>query len=224
MQNETLARQLVAEFIGTAMLLMAVVGSGIMAERLAGGNVAVALLANTIATGAALLAIILVFAPVSGAHINPLISMVAAVNGDMRWRDALRYIAIQIPGALTGAALANAMFELPVLMASTKIRTGTGQWLGEFVAAFGLVGLVIATSRRHRVFAVAAAVAAYITAAYWFTSSTSFANPAVTIARSISDTFAGIRPVDVPAFIAPQILGGIAATYLFHWLVPKRNE
>ncbi len=221
MGNETIARRLVAEFIGTAMLLCAVVGSGIMAERLAGGNVAVALLANTIATGAALVALILMFAPISGAHFNPVVSLSGALRGDNKWSDAFLYTLIQIAGALIGVAVANVMFGLPAFFASTKVRTGFGQWLGEFVASFGLIGLIIAVSRRHKIFSVPVAVAAYITAAYWFTSSTSFANPAVTIARSLSDTFAGIQPIDAPGFIAAQLLGAILATYLFDWLVPK---
>lgn len=217
------SRLLAAEFIGTAMLLCAVVGSGIMAERLAMGNVAVALLANAIATGAALVALILMFAPVSGAYFNPVVSLSAAINGEKRWTDALLYSGVQIAGALLGVAVANLMFELPVFSESQKIRTGVAQWLGEFVAAFGLVGVVMAVSRQHKTFAVAAAVAAYITAAYWFTSSTSFANPAVTIARSFSDTFAGIRPFDVPAFIIAQTLGALAASYIFNWLIPRKT-
>ncbi len=206
------------------MLLMAVVGSGIMAERLAGGNVAIALLANTIATGAALFALIAAFAPVSGAHFNPVVSFSAAMSGESSWKDGAFYTAIQIAGAVLGVAVANLMFDLPVLFASTRVRTGFGQWLGEFVATFGLVAVIIAVSRQHKTTTVAFAVAAYITAAYWFTSSTSFANPAVTIARSMSDTFAGIRPADAPAFIAAQILGAGAATLLFKWLCQNRER
>ena len=217
-------RRYVSEFIGTAMLLAAVVGSGIMAERLAGGNAAVALLANTIATGAALFALILMFAPISGAHFNPVVSLASAINGDLAWKDAACYTVIQIAGACFGVVVANLMFELPPVILSTKVRIGPAQWLGEFVAAFGLIGVVLAVSRRHKERTVAAAVAAFITAAYWFTSSTSFANPAVTIARSLSDTFAGIRPVDVPGFIVAQILGALVATFLFNWLVPKQNN
>lgn len=222
MSHETHSRRLAAEFLGTAMLLCAVVGSGIMAERLAGGNVAVALLANTIATGAALVALILMFAPISGAHLNPVVSMAAAINGETSWSDAAIYTMVQILGGLLGVAVADLMFDLPVLFASTKIRTGFGQWLGEFVASFGLVGVIVAVSRQHKIPIVAVAVAAYITAAYWFTSSTSFANPAVTIARSMSDTFAGIRPGDAPAFVAAQFLGAVSASFLFNWLVPKK--
>lgn len=224
MIEQTFGRRLAAEFIGTAMLLCTVVGSGIMAERLALDNIAVALLANAIATGAALVALILMFAPVSGAHFNPVVSLSAAVNREERLTNALLYTAVQIPGALLGVAVANVMFELPIFFASQKIRTGFAQWLGEFVATFGLIGVITAVSRRHNVFAVAVAVAAYITAAYWFTSSTSLANPAVTIARSFSDTFAGIRPADAPGFIIAQILGALAATYLFNWLVPRKTS
>lgn len=216
-------RRSVAEFIGTAFLLMAVVGSGIMAERLAGGNNALALLANTVATGAALVFLILAFAPVSGAHFNPIVSLAAVIDRERRWHELAVYLATQIAGALSGVAAANLMFGLPAFFASTKVRSGPEQWLGEFIASFGLVGVIIAVSRRHSVIEVALSVAAFISAAYWFTSSTSFANPAVTIARSLSDTFAGIRPADVPAFIAAQIAGGLAATYLFNWLVPNRN-
>jgi len=205
------------------MLVCAVVGSGIMAEPLAGGNAAVALLANTIATGAALAALILMFARISGAHFNPVVSLSTAINGDVSWGDALFYMLVQFIGALLGVALANLMFELPAFFASTKARTGFSQWLGEFVATFGLVGLIIAVSRRHKTMAVALGVAGYITAAYWCTSSTSFANPAVTIARSLTDTFTGIRPADVPAFIAIQLLGAVAASFMFNWLVPKQQ-
>ena len=224
MSNKTLSRRLAAEFIGTAGLLAAVVGSGIMAERLAGGNMAVALLANTLATGAALVALILAFSPVSGAHFNPVVSFVAALTGDLSWREALFYIVTQTLGAVLGVALANLMFDLSPLFASTKVRTGFGQWLGEFVATFGLIAVIIAVSRRHKMVTVAFSVAAYITAAYWFTSSTSFANPAVTIARSMSDTFAGIRPADAPAFIVAQILGAAFAAVIFNWLVPKERD
>ncbi len=217
-------RRLAAEFIGTAMLLCAVVGSGIMAERLAGGNVAVALLANTLATGAALAALILMFAPTSGAHFNPVVSLSAVINREMSWSDAVLYTIIQITGALLGVAAANLMFGLPPFFASTKVRTGFGQWLGEFIATFGLVAVVIAVSRKFKIPVVALAVAAYITGAYWFTSSTSFANPAVTIARSLSDTFTGIRPADIMPFIAVQLLGGVTASFLFNWLIQKNDH
>lgn len=220
-----ISRKFVAEFLGTAMLLAAVVGSGIMAERLAGGNVAIALLANTIATGAALFALIVMFAKTSGAHFNPVVTLVDAIDGGTTGKGAVSYIVAQITGALFGTALANLMFDLPAFFASTKTRTGFSQWLGEFVATFGLVAVIIATTRAHKSIAItAASVACYITAAYWFTSSTSFANPAVTIARSLTDTFAGIRPVDAPAFIAAQIAGGLAAAFIFRWLVPKEEK
>ena len=222
MTDQTFSRRLVAEFIGTGMLVCAVIGSGIMAERLAVGSAAVALLANTVATGAALLALIMMFARISGAHFNPVISLSAAINSELSWSEALCYVLVQLMGALLGVAVANLMFELPAFFASGKARTGSSQWLGEFVATFGLVGLVVAVSRRHKTIAIALSVAAYITAAYWFTSSTSFANPAVTIARSLTDTFTGIRPADVPAFVAAQLAGAVAASFLFNWLVPKK--
>ena len=217
-------RQLAAEFLGTAGLLAAVVGSGIMAERLAGGNAGLALLANTLATGAALVALILTFAPVSGAHFNPAVTLWAAVNGGISGRDATLYAVAQITGALLGVGFANLMFDLPVYFASTKIRTGPAQWLGEFVATFGLIAVIHSCSRLQKAVVVPFAVAAYITAAYWFTSSTSFANPAVTVARSLSDTFAGIRPADAPAFIIAQLLGAMAATVVFRWLIPAEQE
>ncbi len=215
-----LTRRLAAEFLGTAMLLAAVVGSGIMAERLSGGNVAVALLANTIATGAALLALILTFGGISGAHFNPALTFCDAWRKGISWTDAAFYVAAQISGAFVGVAAANIMFELPVFFASQKVRTGGAQWFSEFVATFGLLAVIWGCSRFHNAVVVPFAVAAYITAAYWFTASTSFANPAVTLARSASDTFAGIRPADVPAFIAAQLFGAVAATVLFNWLIP----
>lgn len=215
-----LLRRLVAESLGTAMLLATVVGSGIMAERLAGGNVAVALLANTIATGAALVALILTFGKISGAHFNPAVTISDALLKGISWRDACFYVIAQIVGAIAGVGIANLMFELPVFFASGKTRTGAAQWLSEFVATFGLLAVIWGCSRLHNSVVVPFAVAAYITAAYWFTASTSFANPAVTIARSMSDTFAGIRPLDAPLFIAAQFLGAFAATFLFKWLVP----
>ena len=205
------------------MLLAAVVGSGIMAERLSGGNAAIALLANTIATGAALVALILTFAPVSGAHFNPAVTMSEAFNGAIKSTDASVYVFAQIAGAVCGVAVANLMFDLPVYFASTKVRTGPSQWLGEFVATFGLIAVIAGCSRLQKAVVVPFAVAAYITAAYWFTSSTSFANPAVTIARSLSDTFAGIRPIDAPAFIVAQFLGAFMATIIFRWLIPIRK-
>ena len=214
-----LGRRVVAEGTGTALLLATVVGSGVMAERLSGGNVALALLANTIATGAALVALILAFGPISGAHFNPAVTLADASQGGMTWADAFAYVAAQIVGALVGVALAHAMFELPVVQISARDRSGFGQFLSEFVATFGLLAVIWGCSR-FRSAAVPFAVGAYITAAYWFTASTSFANPAVTVARSLSDTFAGIRPADAPAFIVAQLLGAAASTGLFRWLLP----
>ena len=212
-----LTRRLVAEALGTGILVMAVVGSGIMAENLAGGNEALALLCNTLATGAVLFVIITVFASVSGAHFNPAVSLVARLRGELDWRTALLYIVVQIAGGCAGAILAHLMFGLDLLQFGSKARTGLGQWAGEFIATFGLIGTILG-SVRFKPNAVATAVALYITAAYWFTSSTSFANPAVTIARSISDTFAGIAPRDVAPFIAAELLGALAAAGLFAWL------
>lgn len=223
MNEQTFSRRLAAEFIGTAMLLTAIVGSGIMAERLAGGNAAVALLANTIAIAAALVALILMFAPVSGAYFNPIVCIAAAVSHDMSWVDAGIFTVIQIIGAVVGVGVANLMFDMPVFFAAEKVRTGPGQWLGEGVASFGLIGVIIAVSRLHKMPTVAWAVAAYITAAIWFTSSTSFANPAVTIARSVSNTFTGIRTVDIPQFIIAQLLGALAGVIVFNWLIPRKS-
>jgi glycerol uptake facilitator-like aquaporin len=219
-----LSRRLAGEAIGTAMLLATVVGSGIMAERLAGGNVAVALLANTVATGAALVAVILTFGKISGAHFNPAVTISDALMKGIAWRDAGAYVIAQIIGATIGVGAANVMFELPVFFASQKVRTGGAQWFSEFVATFGLMAVIWGCSRLHHSVVVPFAVAGYITAAYWFTASTSFANPAVTIARSMSDTFAGIRPADVPGFMVVQFAGAIAATLLFRWLVPITPE
>ena len=219
-----ISRKLVAEFLGTAMLLAAVVGSGIMAERLSGGNNGVALLANTVATGAALVTLILTFGPLSGAHFNPVVSICDAWQGGISIRDAFLYIPAQFAGALLGVAVANVMFDLPLFFASTKIRTGPSQWMGEFIATFGLLAVIWGCTKLQRAVVVPFSVAAYIMAASWFTSSTSFANPAVTLARSLSDTFAGIRPADVPAFIVAQIAGGVAATLLFGWLIPLRAD
>lgn len=218
--KQTLARRAVAEATGTAMLLAAVVGSGIMAERLAGGNAAVSLLANTIATGAALVALILTFGAISGAHFNPAVTVCDAWQKGISWRDAAAYVAAQISGAFVGVAAANVMFELPVFSASQKVRYGAAQWFSEFVATFGLLAVIWGCSRLRSSLVAPFAVAAYITAAYWFTASTSFANPAVTLARSMSDTFAGIRPADTPGFIIAQFLGAALATALFSWLVP----
>jgi glycerol uptake facilitator-like aquaporin len=209
-----------AEFLGTLFLVAAVVGSGIMGERLAGGNVAVALLANTLATGAALVALILTFGPISGAHFNPAVTLADAWEGGIPWAETPRYIVAQILGGISGAILAHLMFGLPVISLAQHARTGPAQWLSEFVATFGLLAVIWGCSRA-RASAVPYAVAAYITAAYWFTASTSFANPAVTIARCLSDTFAGIRVADVPWFVCAQLLGAFAATLVFRWLVPN---
>jgi glycerol uptake facilitator-like aquaporin len=213
------APRAVAEALGTALLLAAVVGSGIMGERLAGGNVAIALLANTLATGAALVALILTFGPISGAHFNPAVTLADAWQGGLAWRDVPAYLAAQIGGAFAGVAVAHLMFNQPVFFASHHIRSGSAQLFSEFVATFGLLSVIWGCARL-RSSAVPFAVGAYITAAYWFTASTSFANPAVTLARSASDTFAGIRPADAPGFIMAQ-LAGAAATGLFRWLVPS---
>ena len=213
-------RRVVAEAVGTAMLLAAVVGSGIMGERLSGGNVAVALLANTLATGAALVALILTFGPISGAHFNPAVTLCDASQGGLPWRDVPVYVVAQVIGAFAGVAAADIMFELPIFFASQKVRQGPAQLFSEFVATFGLLAVIWGCARL-RSQAVPFAVAAYITAAYWFTSSTSFANPAVTMARSVSDTFAGIRPIDVPGFVVMQLVGAASATLLFRWLVPS---
>ena len=216
----TLLRRAVAEFTGTLFLLAAVVGSGIMGEKLAAGNVALALLANTIATGAALVALILAFGSISGAHLNPAVTLADAWHGGIPWRETPAYILAQIAGAFAGAIAAHLMFGLPILSASTHVRTGSPQLLSEFVATFGLLAVIWGCGR-HRPTAVPFAVGAYITAAYWFTASTSFANPAVTLARSMSNTFSGIRPADAPEFIAAQLAGAAAATLIFRWLIPS---
>jgi len=214
--NHPLPKRLVAEAIGTAMLLTAIVGSGIMGERLAAGNVAIALLANSIATGGALVALILTFGPISGAHFNPAITVAAAWQRGISWHEVPAYVVTQIAGAFAGVGIAHLMFGLPLFFASRHARNGNAQVFSEFVATFGLL-TVIWGSARFRSTATFV-VAAYITAAYWFTASTSFANPAVTLARSATDTFAGIRPLDVPAFIVAQIAGAGAATVLLRWL------
>ena len=214
-----LRTRLTAEFLGTTFLVAAVVGSGIMGERLAGGNVAIALLANTIATGAALLALILTFAPISGAHFNPAVTLADAVQRGTPWSEVRLYIAAQCAGGIFGAVVAHLMFGLRWYSLSAHSRQGWPLVFSEFIATFGLLCVILGCSR-FRPNAVALAVASYITAAYWFTASTSFANPAVTIARSFSDTFAGIRPVDAPLFVAAQLAGAGAAIILFRWLVP----
>ena len=221
--RSSLGRRVVAESLGTALLLATVIGSGIMGERLAGGNVAVALLANTLATGAALVALILTFGPISGAHFNPAVTLADAWQGGISWVDVLPYLGAQIAGAFAGVAVAHVMFELPLFFASQHARVGSAQMFSEFVATFGLLA-VIWGCVRARPSVVPFAVAAYITAAYWFTASTSFANPAVTLARAASDTFAGIRPSDAPGFIVAQLTGAAAATGLFRWLIPTLPE
>jgi glycerol uptake facilitator-like aquaporin len=218
-----LPRRLVAEALGTALLLATVVGSGIMADRLCAGNVGLALLCNSLATGGGLIALILTFGPVSGAHFNPAVTLADAIVGGTRWRDVPGYLAAQTLGGVLGVGVADLMFELPAFTASTHIRTGPAQWLAEFVATFGLLATIFGVSRRTPA-ATPFAVAAYIVAAYWFTASTSFANPAVTLARSLTDTFAGIRPADVPGFVIAQLLGAVSATALFNWLVPADAE
>jgi glycerol uptake facilitator-like aquaporin len=216
-------RRLTAEALGTAMLLAAIVGSGIMADRLAGGNVALALLANTIATVAALFALILTFGPISGAHFNPVVSVADASQSGLRWQEVPGYVAAQVAGAVFGVWIAHLMFGERLFMLSMHARSGPPQMLSEFVATFGLLSVIWGCSR-HRSDAVPFAVAAYIAAAYWFTASTSFANPAVTLARALTDTFAGIRPADVPGFIVAQLAGAASATLLFRWLVPSLPE
>jgi glycerol uptake facilitator-like aquaporin len=215
-------RRAVAEAVGTALLLAAVVGSGIMGERLAGGNVAIALLANTLATGAMLVTLILTFGPISGAHLNPAVTLAIASQGGLAWREVPVYLAAQIAGAFAGVAAAHMMFGEPLFFASRHARSGGAQLFSEFVATFGLLSVIWGCARL-RSSAVPFAVGAYITGAYWFTASTSFANPAVTLARAASDTFAGIRPADVPGFIAAQLAGAAAATALFRWLIPSEE-
>lgn len=215
----TLSRKLVAEALGTAFLLAVVVGSGIMAERLSGGNIALALLANTLATGAGLVALILTFGPISGAHFNPAVTLADAWAGGLPWREVPAYVAAQIVGAFAGVAAAHGMFDLPLFFASQHERAGPSQLWSEFVATFGLLAVIWGTVK-SRPSVTPVVVGCYITAAYWFTASTSFANPAVTLARAASDTFAGIRPTDAPGFIVAQLLGAFAATALFKWLIP----
>ncbi len=218
--TSTLLRRLVSEFLGTGFLVAAVIGSGIMGERLAGGNVAIALLANTISTGAALAALILTFGPISGAHLNPAVSIVDALEHGLSWNVAAFYVLAQSLGAVGGSIVAHLMFSLPAISLSHHARGGSAQVFSEFIATFGLLCVIWGCSRKRSEM-VPFAVGAYISAAYWFTSSTSFANPAVTIARSLSNTFAGIRPTDVPLFVLAQLCGAFAATYLFRWLDPK---
>jgi len=222
MSQVDLARRLVAEALGTAVLVAAVIGSGIMADRLT-DDVALALLGNTLPTGAILIVLITILGPISGAHFNPAVSLVFALRREISATDALGYCAAQIGGGVLGALLAHAMFELPILQVSSTVRVGGAQWLAEIVAAFGLVFTILA-GLRAKPDAIPMLVGLYITAAYWFTASTSFANPAVTIARSLTDTFAGIRPVDVPAFIVAQLLGALLALALANWMLTPKLE
>ena len=213
----TTRRRVAAEFLGTMLLLAVVIGSGIMGERLAGGNVAIALLGNTIATGAGLVVLIHMFGPVSGAHFNPAVTLAALIGRGIGRRTALLYLPAQLMGAVFGAWLAHAMFAEPLLQVSDKLRAGPAQGLSEFVATFGLIGTILATQAKRPDF-TPIAVGLYITAAYWFTASTSFANPAVTVARCLSDTFAGIAPANVPLFVLAQLAGTLAGVGLFGWL------
>jgi len=221
--TSTTPKRLASEAIGTALLLAAVVGSGIMAERLAGSNVALALLANTIATGAALVALLLTFAPISGAHFNPAVTLADATQGGIPWRLVPGYMVAQCVGAIVGVYSAHFMFVQPLIQISSHARSGAALLFSEFIASFGLLAVIWGCSRA-RLSAVPFAVGAYITAAYWFTASTSFANPAVTLARSFTNTFAGIRPMDAPGFIVMQFIGALAATALFRWLTPALLE
>jgi glycerol uptake facilitator-like aquaporin len=222
-----LGRRLAAEGVGSFFLFACVIGSGIMAEQLSGGNDAVALLGNTLATGAILFVLITMLGPISGAHMNPAVSLVAASRRELSWPDAAAYMLAQLSFGILGAWAAHLMFDLPALQLSVKTRTGLGQWTGEAIASFGLILTILGTVRHRREW-VPASVALYITAAYWFTSSTSFANPAITIARSLSDTFAGIAPRDVPLFIVAQLMGAAAAAFLARWLFdegkPSREQ
>jgi len=214
------SRKYAAECLGTMILLAAVVGSGIMGERLSGGNVAIALLANTMATGATLIAIILALSSISGAHLNPAVTLAVALQGGINWVEVPGYVSAQVFGAFSGVAAAHVMFGEPIFAASLHARSGGAQVFSEFVATFGLLSIIWGCSR-VRAEAVPFAVGAYITGAYWFTASTSFANPAVTLARSVTNTFSGIRPIDVPGFMAAQIIGAVAATALWAWLLPS---
>jgi len=225
MSDYNYKQKLGAEFLGTAFLLMAVVGSGIMAERLAGGNMAIALLGNTIPTGAILVVLIAMLAPISGAHFNPAVSLVFALERELTLKETFGYVAAQIVGAVIGVWMAHYMFDETVIQFSQKMRTGGSQWFAEWVASFGLIFTILATLKADKR-AVPMAVGLYITAAYWFTASTSFANPAVTVARGLSDTFAGIRPDDITGFIVAQIIGAVMAFFVCRWLLlaPTKNE
>jgi glycerol uptake facilitator-like aquaporin len=218
-EGPALGRRIAAEGVGSFFLFACVIGSGIMAANLSQGNDGIALLGNTIATGAILFVLITMLGPISGAHMNPAVTLVAASRGELRWSDAAAYISAQLAFGILGAWAAHLMFDLPTLQLSVKPRTGLGQWAGEAIATFGLILTILGTVRFRREW-VPATVALYITSAYWFTSSTSFANPAITIARSLSDTFAGIAPHDVPAFIAAQLIGSAGAALLAKWLYP----
>ena len=222
MPPEALGRRLAAEGVGAFFLFATVVGSGIMAERLSGGNDAIALLGNTLATGAILFVLITILGPISGAHMNPAVSLVAASRRELRWADAAAYSAAQLSFGIMGVLAAHLMFDLPILQLATKARTGTGQWAGEAIATFGLILTILGTVR-HRSAWVPASVALYITAAYWFTSSTSFANPAITVGRSLSDSFAGIAPGDAPMFIFSQLAGAAIAALTAKWLFPPEG-
>ena len=222
-EHPPLARRVAAEGVGAFFLFACVIGSGIMAQHLSGGNDAVALLGNTIATGAILFVLITVLGPISGAHMNPAVSLVAAARGELRGVDAAAYVAAQLVFGIVGTWAAHLMFDLPTLQVSLRARTGFGQWTGEAIATFGLILTILGTVR-FRPERVAAAGGLYITAAYWFTSSTSFANPAITVARSLSDTFAGIAPSDVPAFIAAQLFGAALAAWLARWLFATADQ
>ena len=222
MERHTGGQRLAAEFLGTAFLLATVIGSGIMGERLAGGNVAMALLGNTIATGAILFVLVTALGPISGAHFNPAVTAILAARKELSSAEAYRFIAVQVLGAVVGVLAAHAMFEESLLQISTKVRAGPAQWFSEWVAAFGLVATILLTLAANRA-AVATSVGLYITAAYWFTASTSFANPAVTIARAFSDTFAGVRPLDVLPFVVAQMLGAFAALYVCRRLLAKAS-
>jgi glycerol uptake facilitator-like aquaporin len=220
-EDPPLGRRVVAEAIGSFLLFACVIGSGIMAENLSGGNHAVALLGNTVATGSMLFVLITILGPISGAHMNPVVSLVAAFRRELRWNDAAAYVAAQLAFGILGAWAAHLMFDLPMLQLSIKARHGLGQFAGEFIATFGLILTILGTVRFRQPW-VPATVALYITAAYWFTSSTSFANPAITIARSLTNSFAGIAPHDVPLFIVAQLLGGACAAVIAAWLFDRR--
>jgi glycerol uptake facilitator-like aquaporin len=219
----SLARRAVAEALGSAFLLAGIVGSGIMAERVSSGNVGIALLANTLATGGVLMCLIAALGPISGGHFNPAVSLGDALRGGLPWREVPVYVGAQVAGAIAGVAAANTMFGLPLLFTSHHERSGPAQWFAELVATFGLLVIIWGCTRFRSAF-TPFAVAAYIVAAYWFTSSTSFANPAVTLARSLSDTFAGIRPQDAPEFIFAELAGALGATLLFRWLAPIESH